>query len=91
MRDLAIRSDGPFEAKVKDVPTAVGETDLRLLAVGGDITNVVVTPWPFAEPRVRVSCEGIKLPPQRFNNDDEMRIALRNATRLVLSTDLRRS
>ena len=89
MRDLAIRSDGPFEAKIEDVPTAAGNTDLQLLAEDGDITNVVVTPWPFAAPHVRVSCEGIKLPSQRFDDEQEMRAALRDAKRVVLLTDLR--
>jgi Protein of unknown function (DUF3891) len=91
MQDLAIRSDGPFDAKVSDVPTAAGETDIRLLAVDGDLTNVVVTPWPFAEPHVRLTCEGIKLPSQPFDDDDEMRLALREAPRLVLVTELHRS
>jgi Protein of unknown function (DUF3891) len=89
MQDLAIRSDGPFEATVKDVPTAAGEIDLRLLMVDADMTNVVVTPWPFAAPRVRLTCEGIKLPPQRFDDENKMRIALRNAKHVVLPTDLR--
>jgi Protein of unknown function (DUF3891) len=89
LRDLAIRSDRPFEAEAKGVPTAAGETDLRLLAVDGDMTNVVVTPWPFAAPRVRVICEGIDLPPQGFDDEHELRVALRNAKRVVLPTDLR--
>lgn len=89
MRDLAIRSGGPFEAKVKDVPTADGQTDLRLLAVDGELSNIVVAPWPFATRAVRVTCEGVVLPPQPFKDENEMRVGLRNAKRVVVAAELR--
>ena len=88
MRDMAVRSDDPHEGVVKQVPTAAGETDIRLLAAGGDLTTIVVSPWPFAAPVVHVSCEGILLPPLRFDEEAAMRGALRNATKIALSARL---
>ena len=89
MRDLAIRSERAFEAKVKDVPTADGKTDLRLVAIDGDLSNIVVTPWPFATRGVRVTCEGVALPPRPFDDENEMRVGLRNAKCVVLAAELR--
>jgi hypothetical protein len=89
LRDLAVRSDRAFEATVKDVPTADGKTDLRLVAVDGDLSNIVVTPWPFATRSVRVTCEGIVLPPRPFVDENEMRVGLRNAMGVALAAELR--
>jgi hypothetical protein len=89
MRDLAISTDNPHEAIIRQVPTAGGETDLHMVAVAGDAANIAVTPWPFAGPIVNVTCEGILLPTGPFDNEAHMRVALRNAQGVALSAELR--
>jgi hypothetical protein len=89
MRDLAISTDNPHEAIIRQVPTDAGETDMHMLAVDGDAANIAVTPWPFAAPIVNVTCEGIPLPTGPFEDEARMRVALRNARGLVLSAKLR--
>ena len=89
MLDLGIRSDNPLEGIVRQVPTASGETDIHLVAAGGDLTRLVVTPWPFTAPSVRVTCEGVSLPVSSFTDESEMRAALRNARNVAISAELR--
>ena len=89
MRDPAISGSTPREAVVRDVPTATGGTDLRLLAVNDDMDTIVVSPWPFVATTVRFKCEGTLLPSCSFHDDSEMRVALRNARKVVISVDLR--
>jgi Protein of unknown function (DUF3891) len=88
MRDMAVRSDDPVQGVVRQVPTAAGETDIHMRAVGGDLTTIAVTPWPFAASAVLVACEGISLS-QVFDSQAEMRVGLRNAARVVLAAELR--
>jgi hypothetical protein len=88
MRDTAIRSADAREGIVKQVPTAAGETDIRLRSADGDYTTIAVTPWPFAAASLQVTCEGITLPPRRFADETQMRVALQNAKRVVMSAEL---
>jgi hypothetical protein len=89
LRDVAIRSDQPFDAIVRDVPTGAGSTDLVLSAVNGDLTTISVTPWPFNASVVTVHCEGILLPPVPFGTEAIMRAELRHQDSVVLSSELR--
>lgn len=88
LRDMAVRSDDPRVAVVRAVPTADGETEIRLRAIGGDLTRIAVSPWPFATAAVEVTCEGVLLPPHRFDSESEMRTGLRNAAKVVLAAEL---
>jgi hypothetical protein len=88
MADMAVSSDDPRQAVVSQVPTADGETDIRMRATSGDLTKIAVTPWPFDASAVQVSCEGILLPAQQFDDADEMRAALRSAAKTVLTAEL---
>jgi hypothetical protein len=89
MRDLAVRTGDPREAIVRQVPTADGETDLRMALVDGGMTNILVSPWPFAASSVRVACEGVLLSARSFGDDDALRLSLQSADRVVLSAVLR--
>jgi hypothetical protein len=88
MQDAAVRCDDPREGMVRQVPTANGETDIRLRVVDGDLARIAVTPWPFAAPAVRVVCEGVLLPSRRFEDVGQMRTVLRDATRVSLVWEL---
>jgi hypothetical protein len=89
MRDIMVRTDDPHVGAIRQVPTADGETDVRMSVVDGDLTTVAVTPWPFAGRAVRVTCEGIELPASPFINQNEMRVALRDARRVTVAAELR--
>jgi hypothetical protein len=89
MRDVVVRTDDPHVGIVKQVPTAGGETDIRMSAVGGDLATISVAPWPFAAPAVRVICEGIELPAISVRDQNEMRVVLRDARRVTVSAELR--
>jgi len=89
MRDMAVSTDDPCIAIIRQVPASAGPTDVRMEVVDGDATNIVVAPWPFAASVVRVACEGILLPAGSFNDEAEMRASLRSANRMVLSAELR--
>lgn len=62
----------------RDVPTAGGATELRLLPddLGGGHT---VDPWPFVTDAVTVHAEGRLLPADRFAGEEELHAALRAA------------
>jgi hypothetical protein len=89
MRDIAICTEDPHEAIVRQVPTAGGDVDVRLAAVGGDLTNITVTPWPFAGASVGVTCEGILLPAEPFQDESAMRAALGSGPRQAIVAELR--
>jgi Protein of unknown function (DUF3891) len=89
MQDLAVRSDDPHQGIVRQVPTADGETDILLGIVDGNAESISVAPWPFAALRVQVMCEGTLLPTQKFADVSELRVALRDAARVVLAAELR--
>ncbi len=88
MGDMAVRSGEPRVGIVRQVPTAAGETDLRLEAIGGDLTRIAVHPWPFAAPSVPVTCEGIVLPADPFTDEAAMRRALSDAARVTIAAEL---
>jgi hypothetical protein len=88
MRDMAISTGNPLEGVVRQVPTANGETDLRLTVVDGDTANIAVAPWPFAMLTVRVACEGIALPERPSDDENGMRQVLFGAERLVMAAKL---
>jgi hypothetical protein len=89
MRDLAIRTDNAHQGVIRQVPTADGQTDLCMELVDGDMTRVAVSPWPFATSVVRVCCEGVRLLGRLFDDEAEMRAALRDAEKVVLPAELR--
>ncbi len=89
MQDLAVRSDDPQVGVVKQVPTADGETDIRLRAIDGDLAKIAVSPWPFAAAQVQVAREGIVLPMRKFADATELGIGLQDATRIALAAELR--
>lgn len=62
----------------RDVPTADGAIDLRLLPddLGGGHS---VDPWPFVTDAVTVHAEGRLLPTDRFAGEEELHAALRAA------------
>lgn len=89
MRDLAVRSTDPRLGVVRQVPTAGGPTDIVLRALDDGLTAISVDPWPFAVPVVRLMCEGTIVPPERFQNEDTMRAALRSGRTVCLGMELR--
>jgi hypothetical protein len=88
MQDLAVRTEDPREGKVKQVPTADDETEVRLRAIDGDLAKIAVSPWPFAAAQVRLACEGILLQSQTFDDVSELRTRLQDAPRVVLAAEL---
>ncbi len=88
LRDVAIRAGDHGRGIVRRVPAADGEIDLQLSAIDGDLARIAVSPWPFAAPIVRVSCEGIMLPSRPFDDEAKMRVALRDARKVVLRAEL---
>jgi hypothetical protein len=88
MQDHAVRTEDPQAGVVRQVPTAGGETDIHLRAIDGDPATIAVSPWPFAAATVQVACEAIALPLRSFGDAAELRIALRDAVRIVLTVSL---
>lgn len=68
--------------ELRDVPAASEPMTLRL-GEGG-----ALAPWPFAAPGVEVHCEGRRLE-GRFDDEEAMRTALRDAPLVPLSFSLR--
>jgi hypothetical protein len=68
--------------EVAEVPDAAGMTTLTLTAIGNDPERIAVEPWPFAEGRVCVACEGRVLPEGPFDDEAAMRAALATAQRV---------
>lgn len=88
LQDPMVRTGVEGEGLVRDVPTARGLADLRISAVAGDPTQFTVDPWPFLTRSVRLTCEGILLPPGRFEDEAAMRTALRAAKGTVITAEL---
>lgn len=72
---------------VDDVPTAQGAVTLTLRSVDGSRDRLSLDPWPFADDRVSVHCEGRRLE-GRFTDEAEMRAALARAPWVTLSFEL---
>jgi hypothetical protein len=70
---------------LRRVPAADGEVDVELTPAGE--RTVRVDPWPFAAGRVTVRCEGRRLD-GRFDDQDAMRAALRDAPWAALDFEL---
>jgi hypothetical protein len=88
LRDAAVRGDAPDEAWVRDVPTAGATADLRIKAIDGDPERLAVSPWPFADRSLMVTCEGFELPRERPEDQHAMLDALRNARRVSVVAEL---
>ena len=88
LRDPAVRSEGGGEGCIRNVPTATGTTDLRIVAADTTLTRFTVQPWPFAGSSVCLICEGLELPPTPFADQDQMRAALRHARRVSVMAEL---
>jgi hypothetical protein len=88
LRDAAVRADAPDEAWVRDVPTAGATADLHIRAIDGDPDRLAVSPWPFADRSLTVTCEGFELPRARFEDQHAMLDALRSARRVSVSAEL---
>jgi hypothetical protein len=88
IQDVAVRSEEPHRGIIRQVPTAAGEVDLVLRMIDGDSTRMTVAPWPFRVPTVPVVCEGTLMPPGHFADRATMRLALRDAARVVLLATL---
>ena len=87
MQDLAVRTEDPAAGLVRAVPATRGTADLTLRAL--DEATVTVSPWPFAAPTLRVSCEGSLLPGEGFTDEAHMRAALAVAPRVTVEATLR--
>jgi hypothetical protein len=74
--------------ELADVPAASGSLGVRLEPAGDEQRRVLVDPWPFARESVRVRCEGRRLA-GRFDDQDEMRAALRDAAWQTIEFELR--
>ncbi len=70
-----------------DVPTADGVETLTLRSADGSRTELTLDPWPFADERVAVRCEGRRLE-GRFEDEGEMRRALARAPWVTLRFEL---
>jgi uncharacterized protein DUF3891 len=70
---------------LRAVPTADGEEDVELTPTGE--RRVRVEPWPFAAEAVTVRTEG-RLLERRFDDEERMRAALRDAPWAALAFDL---
>lgn len=77
------------EQQVTQVPTADGETTLKLKLVAehGTYQQVSVSPWAFQPEELKLVYEG-RLLPQSFSNEKAMREALRSDCWVTLSTTL---
>ncbi|HEY0525034.1 MAG TPA: DUF3891 family protein [Stellaceae bacterium] len=77
------------ETRIPDVPTTggTGRTELRLASPHGSTASLTVDPWPFAEDRVEVVCEGRRLR-GRFADEAAMRDALEAAEPVTIRTVL---
>ncbi|MHB8644774.1 MAG: DUF3891 family protein [Thermomicrobiales bacterium] len=73
---------------IPNVPTADAETALTLAPTGDDPCTVTMDPWPFRADRVRLVCEGRRLP-QTFTNEADMRAALAAAPWVTIITHLK--
>jgi hypothetical protein len=72
------------EVRIPGVPTTGGEvTELSIRSPGGDPADLTLSPWPFAESRVEVFCEGSRLRGQ-FSNEGALREALSKAERATI-------
>jgi len=77
------------EKRIPKVPKGEeGEVDLLLRAPQVRPDQLTCTPWPFAEDRVSLLCEGRRLS-GRFDDEAAMQAALRAAPSVTLVTDLR--
>ena len=70
-----------------DVPVADGTVALALRAQDGSPGRFTLEPWPFSPDRLSVRCEGRRLE-GRYENEDEMRVALGRAPWVTLSFEL---
>lgn len=61
----------------KGAPTTTGEVDLDL-APGSAPDRMVVEPWPFAAPALRVRCEGRRLE-RRYDSEEQLSSAFSEA------------
>jgi Protein of unknown function (DUF3891) len=68
----------PFE--LKDVPTAEGRVDIQ-------VRDGTLDPWPFAQPRIAVKCEGRRLT-GRYEDEATMREALAAAPWVTIELEL---
>ncbi len=75
------------ERLVEKVPTANGETTLKLTPLNGDPTRVSVSPWPFAKETVTLVCEGRYLS-ETFADEETMRNAIAIAPWATIKTSL---
>jgi hypothetical protein len=69
----------PFE--LAGVPTAAGDVDIQ-------VSDSTVEPWPFAQQRIAVRCEGRRLG-DRFGDEQAMREALAAAPWITIEFELR--
>ncbi len=76
------------EQQVEQVPTADGETVLRLTHVNDDPHQIILSPWPFQESEVTLVYEG-RLLRETFTDETEMQEALRRDRVLTLTTILK--
>lgn len=72
------------EVRIPGVPTSGADvTELTIRSPAGDPADLTLSPWPFAESRVGVFCEGRRLS-GRFSDEGALREALGKAERTTI-------
>lgn len=75
---LALCMGAPDGRKIGGLPAADGDLEITLQPRDAALTKYTVSPWPFREREVRLSCEGRRLS-GRFEDVEAMRTAVRGA------------
>ena len=76
------------EQQVEQVPTADGETVLKLTHINDNPHQITLSPWPFQESEVALVYEG-RLLRETFTDETAMREALMSDRWVTLSTILK--
>lgn len=85
---LILCQNSPGEQQIDRVPTANGETVLKLTNINDNPHQITISPWPFQESEVTLVYEG-RLLRETFTDETAMREALMSAPWVTLSTILK--
>ncbi len=72
---------------VPDVPCPNGLTIIELKPLNSDSTRVAISPWPFREKALRLTCEGRRME-RSYSDEKKMRAAMQTARSVTLTFNL---
>jgi hypothetical protein len=75
------------EKTIPEVPVRRGKTPLRIIPLDSGGRRLRIEPWPLRVPRLELVCEGRRLL-RTYKNQEEMREALKAASRVTVVTEL---